>query len=116
MENLIYSNLFNNLKKMIYKKMTEETFACELSKATSFTYEGAKILFNYLESVKNSMEFNVFELKKEYKEYDIKDFIKDYTNEWEEYYYRFFEENEGNEENKKDAISEFFDNIVKKKD
>lgn len=66
---------------MIYQELTKHTFAYELSKDKSngFSYEGAELLFNYLEGFGEDIEFDPVALRCEYSEYTKEELIENYS-------------------------------------
>ena len=89
---------------MIYNELNQHDFAYELSsnKDNGFTYDGATMLFDYLEEFDN-MEFDPVALRCEYSEYSKEELVKNYS-------YSADVENEEDKEEKENITMEYIRN------
>lgn len=106
---------------MIYSELTQNNFAHELSsnKDNWFSFDGACILFDYLDTIsedtENNIEFDEVALRCEFSEFESPaEYIQDYWLESE--LKEYIEDNELEDQDKEENEIEFFNDVIIEKD
>lgn len=100
----------------MYKEITEHEFAYEMSKNKDnwFTYNGASMLFDYLESMYEDepIKFDPIALRCEYTEYTIEEYKKEFPDITKEYWTEYAEEWEFDNEEYCEYIETNIDGVI----
>lgn len=96
------------------KEIHESTFCNEMSENDhGFTYDGAKILWDYLEGFGEEIEFDPVAFRCQYSEYTLEEYTSEFPEKREEYFESAdMEEDDFDEEEFIEWIGDYTDGII----